>query len=198
MCEDFRRWFTCGCLLKSHSLASPSSEKSGWSQVGLRASFSVTAALCCAISVTQKGSTDRASQTKDVKKIGAKWGLDEGTCSCWRSGCPVLRLCWKSELFKMERPTGCCHRQVWPAGRRAQPGSPGRLCVTGALLPVLHAVAALAQQVSWIPPSFFFSSMLKCLGILHLFVTKTWQFSCTAVGTCRGKEESKDLDEFIL
>ena len=39
MCEDFRRWFTCGCLLKSHSLASRSSEKSGWSQVGLRASF---------------------------------------------------------------------------------------------------------------------------------------------------------------
>uniref|UniRef100_A0A8B9XM12 E3 ubiquitin-protein ligase ZNRF1 n=1 Tax=Bos mutus grunniens TaxID=30521 RepID=A0A8B9XM12_BOSMU len=33
--------------------------------------------------------------------------------------------------------------------------------------------------------------MLKCLGILHLFVTKTWQFSCPAVGTCQGERRSQ-------
>ncbi|KAB0350104.1 hypothetical protein FD754_014961 [Muntiacus muntjak] len=29
----------------------------------------------------------------------------------WFSSHSVLPLCWKSELFKMERPPNCCHRQ---------------------------------------------------------------------------------------
>lgn len=68
MCEDFRRWFTCGCLLKSHSLASPSSEKSGWSQVGLRASFLLLLHCAGCTGNTEGIQLDRASQTKDVKR----------------------------------------------------------------------------------------------------------------------------------
>ena len=49
------------------------------------------------------------------------------------------------ELFKVERPSGCCHRQVWPAGWRALTGaSLGGFAGPGLWLPVLHAVA-LAQ-----------------------------------------------------
>lgn len=69
------------------------------------------------------------------------------------------------EVFKMEQPPGCWHRQVWPTERRlGQGGLPWRLCRP--LVTLLQARAAPWLSVSHLPPSFFLSvNFLVSLGI---------------------------------
>lgn len=139
----------------------------GLEQVGLGAAAFLSLQHCALPSLTARSNVTKQRLPNKESEQEDNWGqVVVGLGLSLLLGERGARFCHPAgdlfELFKMEQPAGCWHRQVWPAEWRAQPRSlPPRL---GRKDPGSGHLCCMQQAWlgdSHIPPSFFFPSMLS-------------------------------------